>query len=328
MRRLNFSILTSRVSPRRFAAALALLAAVTFAVVNAHIPFSLALDPFGLWRDTGPRRILTNERLSKYLLAQRYVPMNFDGVLIGPSFSANMDTRQITGSRLYNLSVNGANITELRQIFTPAARAQQGHLRYMVICLNPYIVANSGFKDETLRWSSPWEAALLAAPSRRATWRLLRGRVEPIFAESEAGWHNFDLYKTRQVTMFNAERLNAPASPSPDLRPIPIDPGALADLRALVAVAHGAGLQVFAFYFPTDRKSFDDLYQPVWSQFRATIETAFRPGDVVWDMNTPAYDHIRRNPEAYTDGHLSQVGTRLALEDVQRQLDARLKAHP
>lgn len=326
MRRLNFSILTSSVAPGRFAGLMVLLAALTFAGVNAHIPFSLLLDPFGLFGGHVPKRILTNERLSKYLLAHRYVPENFDGVLIGPSFSANFDTRQITSSRLYNLSVNGANVTELRHILTPALGAKDSQLRYLVICLNPFMLANNGFKDQMLRWTSPWEAALLAGPSRRAVWRLMRGQVDAIFAESEAGWHNFDLYKTHNEALFNDERLNAPPQPIANMRPIPIDPVALQDLKSIVAQAREAGLQIFAFYYPYDGRKFDDAMEMNWPRFRTVIEGLFAPEDIVWDMNTPAYDHIRRRGVSYSDGHLSQAGTRLVLADIQRQLDLHFAA--
>jgi hypothetical protein len=312
--------------PRYFAAALALVAAIAFASINAHIPFSLVLDPFGLRGGSEPKRILTSERLSKYLLAHRYVPQNFEGVLIGPSLTANLDTRFITGSRLYNLSVNGANVTELRTIFEPAAAAQDSRLRYVVICLNLFMLADSGFKDQTLRWSSPWEAALLSAPSRQATWRLLRGKVQPIFAESEAGWHNFDLYLARNAALFNDDRLQAPAQPPANPKPLPVNASALADLKAVVAAARKAGMQVFAFYYPYNARTFEDALEPGWAQFRTAVETIFADQDVIWDMNTPAYDAIRRDGEAYIDGHVSQRGARLVLQDIQLHLDRHLHA--
>jgi len=324
MRRPNFSILTSRIPPRRFVLTLVLLAVAAFCVVNAHIPFSLALDPFALWHGDGPRLVLANERMNKYLLAHRYVPRNFDGVLIGPSLSANFDTRKIAARRIYNLSVNGGNATELRHIFTPAAAS--GRLKYMIISLDPYILASQGFKDSTLNWVRPWEAALLSMPSRWAVVRALHLRpMEDIFEDSPAGWNNFDLRKPRDLSRFNDAALNRPISPDEIGRvPISVMPGAMQDLKAMVALAHAKGIKVFAYYFPYDAIKFEIELSHGWHDFRATVETAFGPGDVVWDMNTSTYDYIRRRGESYTDGHLSQSGTALVLADIQRRLDAQL----
>ena len=57
-----------------------------------------ARDDFGLFGSDGEKRIWTREKTSKYLLSHRYVPENFDGLLIGPSYSdLNFDTRTIEG---------------------------------------------------------------------------------------------------------------------------------------------------------------------------------------------------------------------------------------
>ena len=78
------------------------------------------------------------------------------------------------------------------------------------------------------------------------------------------------------------------------------------------------------YYFPRDAWYFQAGFSHGWNDFRAAVDAVFGPEDVVWDMNTPAYDYIRRKGEAYSDGHVSQIGAALVLAEIQRQLDAHL----
>src|SRR5438128_601241 len=112
MFRANSFTLTSK----RFVIACVALWLATFAYFSRNVPLSIYADPFGLWHTTEPRKIYDNERLSKYLLAQHYVPKRFDGLLVGPSLCANLDTRQLRNYRVYNLSVAGGNASELKHI--------------------------------------------------------------------------------------------------------------------------------------------------------------------------------------------------------------------
>lgn len=325
MLRLNSSTLTSRVEPRRFTAILGIVGLLALCISGLMAPAILALDPFALWYGEGPRRILTTERLNKYLLAHRYVPQYFDGVLMGPSYSANFDTRLITSRRLYNLSINGGNATELRKVFTPAA--ESGKLQYVVITIDPYILATEGYKDDTLRWSSAWEAALSSMAGRQAALRALDLEpVEDVFADSAAGWNNFDLHKVRDPRFTDEALAIQPGPQDISTAPILVRPAALRDLKAIVDLAHEHEIKVFAYYYPRDAASFQTGLSHGWPEFRATVDAVFGPEDIVWDMNTPDYDHIRRKGEAYTDGHLSQIGAALVLAEIQRQLDAHLPA--
>jgi hypothetical protein len=49
---------------------------MSFAGLNYYI------DIFGLFRGTGNRKVYINERTSKYLYSYRYIPENYDAVLI------------------------------------------------------------------------------------------------------------------------------------------------------------------------------------------------------------------------------------------------------
>src|SRR5215468_6006177 len=91
---------------------------ITFLFGALIICANAAADIYGLFREPEHRslRIYGDERLAKYLLSTRYVPANFDGVLIGTSASANWDTGKMRSLRLYNESLNGGNIVEEKAI--------------------------------------------------------------------------------------------------------------------------------------------------------------------------------------------------------------------
>src|SRR5438105_1431990 len=88
-------------------------AAIVLSATGATAAVGYALDCYGLFREAQGRKIAvhSNDGTSKYLLSQRYVPANFDGLLVGSSVSASWDVSAIDG-RVYNASVNGGNISD------------------------------------------------------------------------------------------------------------------------------------------------------------------------------------------------------------------------
>lgn len=321
MPRLNFSILTSERPFRLLAWGIGTTWLAMLLITNSHVPAAILHDPFGLWRDSGPRRIYTDERTSKYLLARRYVPQNFDGVLIGPSYSANIDPGHIEGTRLYNLSINAGNAYELKHVFEPAASS--GRLKYVVLCLHPYIVKESGFKTKGFG-TNYLELALFSRTAGQIAAAAGSGRsmeTPDVFARSEAGWNDFDQIKDLEKLDFRAYAARM-AQAVPGSQSFHVDPRALQDVRDIVALAHRNNIRVFAFYFPNDIWSFEAIYRSGWDAFRSDMAVIFGPEDVVWDMNTPDYDFIRANPDAYSDGHLNRTGARLTAKVLQDRLAA------
>src|SRR5947199_10640983 len=88
--------------------------ATALAACIAAAGANCALDIYGLFRNPAGRElpVYGNERVAKYLMGQRYVRANFDGVLIGSSVSANWEVGTMQSARLFNESVNGGNMVE------------------------------------------------------------------------------------------------------------------------------------------------------------------------------------------------------------------------
>ena len=79
---------------------------------------NMSIDIYGIFRSTKGRHLVVygDERIAKYLLSERYVPENFDSLLIGSSVSANWNTQGIDSFRAYNESIEGGNIVEEKVI--------------------------------------------------------------------------------------------------------------------------------------------------------------------------------------------------------------------
>src|SRR5690349_5208110 len=91
---------------------------LTAAVVACCAAINATLDPWGILRDPTGRRLpgYGEDRLAKYLLNTRYVPANFDSLLIGPSVSGNWPVAGIKGLSIYNESLSGGDIAELKSL--------------------------------------------------------------------------------------------------------------------------------------------------------------------------------------------------------------------
>ena len=108
------------------------------------------LDIYGLFRPVNNRKlpVYHAERISKYLLSYRYIPQNFNTVLLGTSLSDNLDfslhNDTDSAQKIYNASMMGANIAEIRPL---VSNLLTGGVRHFVICVSPYLTKNYGSKE-------------------------------------------------------------------------------------------------------------------------------------------------------------------------------------
>ncbi len=132
--------MTSRTWISRVLAAIALVLCVNFAA-------AIALDPYGIFRDPRGRKlqVVFAARKAKFLLSKRYVPANFDALLIGPSSSENWDPASIPGVTMYNESTLGANVTEEKRIVDQAL--SRGHFKLAICILYPTMTTNHTMND-------------------------------------------------------------------------------------------------------------------------------------------------------------------------------------
>jgi len=298
-----------------------IVACIVTILVGPFIAYNFLQDDFGLFWSNGPKRIWTQEKTSKYLFSFRYIPRNFEGLLIGPSYSdGSVDTRRLKGYRIYNLSMEGGNATELRAAALNAI--ERGHLRFIIFCLGPYITKNSGIKGNEIDSKEYWGSLFSLLPLRLAQAKLaLKARnASDVWAGSE--WGSAEL--PRQTYTWNdfVERETA----DPVEQEIRIDPVAYQHLGDIIRAAHQHDVKIFAYFFPYNVWSAQTaVHSGDWGRYRARILSLFDPQrDIVWDMMSPDYASLRQDAACYSDGHLSGAGVTLMLADIQRTLDQTL----
>jgi hypothetical protein len=278
-------------------------------------------NDFGLWRHRDHARIWALEKTSKYLLAHRYVPENFDAILIGPSVSANLDTRQIRGYKVYNLSMSGGNITETGAAARKYLEAPGNH-KLMIVCLYPYLTKNSGIKSFQIDEKEYYGSLFSLIPGAVWAGKILGAHD---FDESEAGWNNFTPSQPRLTEQVAEDRRQALEHFNPD-KAVPffgIDPQAMMELDDLVKLARGRHVKVVAWYYPVFEPTLEIMQGTgEWSAYKAAMAKIFRPGEIILDMDTPVYRGLRSDMSAYHDGaHMEQDG----MDEVIKALNGALQ---
>ncbi len=110
---------------------------------------NISVDIYGILRNAKGRhlRVYGDERVARYLLSEKYVPENFNALLIGSSVSANWNTSGINGLRVYNESLNGGNIVEEKTIADQALATSQ--IKVVILIVHPFLTYSHDF--ETVR---------------------------------------------------------------------------------------------------------------------------------------------------------------------------------
>ncbi len=305
---------------RSFATRVAILVGI---LVVPFVVYNFLADDFGLFWSHGPKRIWTLEKSTKYLMSFRYIPRKFDGLLVGPSFSDGlMDTHRIHGYQIYNLSMDGANATELSIATTNAL--ERGNFRFMIICLDPYLTKDSGIKGAQINAKEYWGSLFSLLPLKMLEAKLehLRPGYVDDLAGSDWGAANIARPVYTWDAFVSSERSDSIA------RQLTIDPAGYRDLGQIIAAAHRRGVRVLAYFFPNSIwRSQTAVTSGAWVKYQERAKALFDPvNDFVWDMMGPGYQSLRSDAACYTDGHLSVAGAGLVLADIQRKLDERFHA--
>ncbi len=292
------------------------LIAIGILFPGLFIVFNYIQDDFGLFRDpTLGKRIWYHEKTSKFLLSYRYIGENFDGVIVGSSVSANLNPNLLANYKLYNLSMTGGNISEIKWALDILFENNQ--LQYLVICLYPYMTKNSGRKGKQIQAKEYWGSLFSVLPVRilvEKIWCFIG--VQGVFHESTSGFNDFNMFKKsinfKKVVLakIKGEKIN-----------IHTDPVALQELSIIVKKAHHNGVKILAYFYPVYSGIFLRFNPDSWAEYKKSMENVFDTEDVLWDMNSKEYNYINNNIENYSDGHLSDQGAFLVLKSIGNKLN-------
>lgn len=282
------------------------------ALACANFLLSYKLDVYGVLRDPRGRHLAssglhtptTDDRISKYMLNQRYVPANFDSLLIGSSTSGNWNTDVIHGYRMYNESLAAGNAAEEKTLVEQALVT--GHFRLALCAISPYIFDSHNLKQG------------LGEVTRREAF----GSINSFGEEGAKALVHLHL---QPPTFFpnGSRELFVPMKLSSKLPPTLFSPDqqAIAYYRSLIENLQAHGIKV-VFLVPPLYLPLYDENRTQFDQFLQSMQAALPPARII-DFTGPEFAAFNSNPKNFSDGvHMSPDGA----AQISKILDEKLHA--
>jgi hypothetical protein len=272
--------------------------ATILAVAAANFAVAYAVDPYGMWRDPAGRQlpiaVIANGRKAKFLLSEHYVPANFGGLMVGPSVLANWDISTIAGTRIYNLSLDGANAAEEKLVLDQALH--QGHYKLAIFALNPTNTSSHWIKgglDQTTSAEAIASFHLYIQEVAYALRALHHGAGYVDIAPN--GRYNRRLRKSLELEVENPTRFQ-------------IDPTALYQFREMISALQRQGAFIVYVVPPIYEPSYL-LNKRYLQAYTATIVSLVPKAPVI-DFNDPKYTALCSDPNNFADfEHTAPAGT-------------------
>jgi len=274
---------------------------------------NMSIDIYGIFRETKGRHLAVygDERVAKYLLSEKYVPNNFNAILIGSSVSANWNTHGIDGFQVYNESLDGGNAVEVKAIVDQALASSQ--IQAAILIVHPYLTASHDFNTVRLTPRLNLEALgslnLLDAYKSEADIKLHLGRQE----FDEFGTDDFGDIPNKMNP--HLQSLMAPGSD------FYVDEIAMRDYKALIDELHAAKVQII-FVVPP-------LWQPIFAS-KAGAFASYSRGilatksdrDLIIDFTSDEFAGFRSDRNNFKDGvHLTNQAAQEVIADINAGID-------
>lgn len=279
-----------------------LLAIATF------VSFNYLMDQYGAFRPEAKSvKVFADERSGKFLLAQNYVPTNFKSFMLGPSLSANIDTKAYPESKIYNASVMGANISEMRILGEQLLK--EGVNETVYISLSPYIFKDHGPKTDLMNDNQKY--AIYGSTKLLKSYFLRAVRELELLPSKYAkdiindyGYHNYNLEmgcENSQITIQG--KLGEEAKQEFDL-----NVKALEEFDEFMSLLEANDAKVVLFFSPVPTELYEHE-KAAYQAFEQLIQTKIPHGAVVVNFNDPQYRSFNADYDNFIDhGHLSISG--------------------
>ncbi len=278
--------------------------AATLAMLTFLVGANILIDNYSLFGSARGKRISIyfNARLEKNILSLRYIPDNFNALLIGPSTSFNVNTERFRPLQIYNLSILGGTITEIKALVDNYLT--QRAPRLVVICMYPYMLRQHGMKTSYISSSTVYGAL--------GSIDILKRYVIAAYQEltdqelyNEFGYHVYEEVPLEQTLELIQEKAGDPEYTQ---RELSIDPLAWQDYLDLIAELEDGNTKIIQYYHPIPR--------PIYLKHRAFFDnyldmvTAVLPeGSITVDFNTPKFEYFTTQLDNFQDDcHLSGKG--------------------
>ena len=289
--------------------------------------YNIYRNEFGLFGNFKEKeyRVYRNERTSKYLFSYNYVPNNFDGILIGPSLSTiEMNTKNIKNNKIYNLSVNGANISELKYLIDNVFK--YGDIKKFIICLDPYLFQDSGLKTASINKKEYYASFLSPRFIYNYYLKKKERLVDPkndIYQNSYWGYRFNDPKDIKISSTYSINNVLADIGEE-KFKSI-IDDKAYLEVTEIFEDVRKRNIKVIAYFFPRPKRIFERYYDKAsYLLYKEKIDKLLDyDKDIIIDLNQKEFDYFRNNDENYADvAHLSKKGGEEMISILNNRLNA------
>jgi hypothetical protein len=277
------------------------------------VGFNVAFDPYGLYHDTRGRRLTVygDPRVAKYLLNVRYVPDNFNAILIGSSMSANWDMTGVEKLRFYNESLDGGNVVEDKAVVEPAL--SKPGITVAALIVHPYFTHSHDF--ETVRLEPSLRSSALGSENLLNAYKdIVRVRLHRAHQLNDyAGTEQFETVPPQLNPTLR--RMMRPGTP------FEVDPIALAAYRDLVAELRAHHVRMIFIVPPV----FEDLLraqQTAFQDYAQLIEANMASQDLLIDFTSEEFADFRKNRANFGDGiHLFKNSAAVVVSRINARIN-------
>ena len=309
--------MTSSISSKKW---LVLFSVILVSLTASLVTANYFIDQYGLFRDVEGKKLIPydNFRLAKYLYSYNYIPVNYDGLLIGSSSTMNLDSSKIVNRNIYNLSLDGANISEQKLIADMAL--SKGQFKLVVFTIHPYMTKDFGPKTPYMvpreYYGALGNIQLLKEYFHWAAARL--DLYHNLYKVDENGVFDYE-YHISRVTEFQSNPGPFDEAPS-----YIIDERALDEYKQLVAAARSHGAKLVGLIPPLYSEEYIP-YKDYYDNYFKLMSDLFLPHERIIDFNLPLYSKYTDDVSNFQDyGHLSRKGAEIFSQEFASQIDSLL----
>jgi len=295
-------------------------------VLSVFVFANIFLDIFGLFGFRENARVYGEERFSKYLMSFYYVPQHFEGMILGPSLSANLDPEPFPDENYFNASIMGARMNNIFSLATNILE-NNGKITKAIVCIHPYVTNDQGAEyTDFMQPDTYWKAFGSVNLLRVYGLGLIRGfdlwpKKYPKGQYKPNGSNQFEsLFRVEDVPGRIAEEVTK-------VKASDFDIGANQRLafKKLLALLQQKEIQTFVYFHPVPLPIYQ-AYQDQLHEFWKDILTGAEPSkDDLFsfhNFNTSDFSFFSGDESNYIDhGHLSKKGQKILMEEIHNQWD-------
>ncbi len=267
-------------------------------VIAANVGWHYHVNTYGIFGNVSGTKIqiYANDRFEKTMLAYNYIPANFSSILIGPSTVTNINTANIHSEKIYNLGINGGNISELS--FLLQLYMEKRIPNYVIIGFYPILFNSAGMLTNYISDSAKFAAFGSVDLFKRYFIQFFRSMTKSN-PYNEFGHHHYLIPSKKES--YSPEQLANMANWK-------FNVFAWLDFRNLLLQLQEHQVKIIFYFHPIPYPSYSNNKEKA-AFFEKFIFNVLPTNAIIYNFNTPEYEYFTSDELNYQDDrHLSDRG--------------------